>query len=440
MLSPRPMPANSPLTRRDFLRRAGLAGAALGFPAIIPASALGLDGAVAPSNRVALGAVGFNMGLTNLRNLAGVRGVEVVAVCDVDSANLRKGQAEAPRARAFRDWREMIGSAKLDAVTAAVPDHAHAALAIWAMDKGVDVFGEKPLAHHQAEGKAIVEAVHRNARVWQTGTWQRSVPNFRRAVEIVRNGHLGKIHRVEIGLPHGLDKSATYQAKGRGAPGAPPPSLDYDLWVGPAPFRPYHPRESHYFWRYSLHWGTGQVGNWFTHHGDIALWAMDLDHPSRGPSAIRSTSTYRKDPDGAWDVPADFTFECDLPGGAQLFASTEAKRGTTWHGEKGWLRVDRGLTEASDPALLRRPREEDEWAAAGSTEHWAEFIDGVRTRRRTVAHAEAAHAAFTVGALALISMRLGNRPLRWDPAAERVIGDPEADALRERPWRPGWKS
>jgi len=439
-MSPKRMPANPPLTRRHFLRRAGLAGAALGFPTLIPASALGLGGAVAPSSRVALGAVGFNMGLTNLRNLMGVRGVEVVALCDVDSANLRKGQAEAPGAALFRDWREMIAKAKLDAVTAAVPDHAHAALSIWALDKGIDVFGEKPLAHHQAEGKSIVEAAHRNARVWQTGTWQRSVPNFRRAVELVRNGHLGKVGRVEIGLPHGLDKSSTYQPRGRGRPGEPPASLDYDLWVGPAPLRPYHPKESHYFWRYSLHWGTGQVGNWFTHHGDIALWALDLDHPSRGPSAIRTTSTFRKDPDGAWDVPADFSFECDLPGGVQLFASTEAKRGTTWHGERGWLRVDRGLTEASDPALLSRPREEGEWVAAGSTQHWAEFVDAVRTRRRTVAHAEAAHASFTVGALALMSMQLGNRPLRWDPAAERVIGDPEADALRERPWRAGWRA
>ena len=432
------MPRRPALSRRDFLSRAGLTAAGLGFPTLIPARALGLDGTVAPSNRVVLGQVGFNMGMTNLRNLKGVRGVEVVAICDLDTVNLAKGRAEVPGAREYRDWREMFGKEQLDAVSAAVPDHAHAALALWALGKGIDVYGEKPLAHHQAEGKAIVEAVRQNGRVWQTGTWQRSVPNFRHAVELVRNGHLGKIGRIEIGLPKGLSTGQPYKAEGRGEPGKPPPSLDYDLWTGPAEARPYHPKESHYFWRFNLHWGTGQVGNWFTHHGDIGLWALDLDRTERGPSAIRTKSSYQKDAEGAWDVPVSFSFEAELPGGVQMTVSTDLPEGTKWYGDKGWLFVTRGKTQASDPALITRVPEEGEWRAPGTTAHWEEFIRCVRTRRRTVSHAAAAHASFTLGALALISMRLGDRPLRWDPVRQEILGDAEADALRSRKWRAGW--
>jgi predicted dehydrogenase len=138
------------------------------------------------------------MGMTNLRNLMGVRGVEIVALCDVDSQMLAKGSAEVPQAKTFRDWREMFAASKLDAVTASLPDHTHAAFSIWALNRGVDVYGEKPLAHHHAESLAIMEAAHRNGRIWQTGSWQRSVKNFRRAVELVRNGRIGKIQKVEV--------------------------------------------------------------------------------------------------------------------------------------------------------------------------------------------------------------------------------------------------
>ncbi len=432
--------ARTPLSsRREFLRRGVMASAGLlAFPNLIPASALGRDGTVAPSNRVALGAVGFEMGLTNLRNLMGVRGVEVVALCDVDSTQLAKGAAVAPNARLFRDWREMMERGKLDAVTAAVPDHTHAALAGWAMERGLDVYGEKPLAHHQSEGAALVAAAHRNGRIWQTGSWQRSVGNFRHAVELVRNGRIGKVRQVEVGLPHGLDNTKNYKPEGRGTIGQPPASLDYDLWTGPAEARPYHPKESHYFWRYNLHWGTGKVGDWLAHHGDIALWALDLDRPDRGPATIRTTASYVKNPEGAWDIPADFTIDAEMPGGATLAISTKHKQGTRWIGDKGWIFVTRGAITASDPKLLNAVIEDGEWHAPGGTEHWREFIESVRTRRRTVAPIEAAHSAFTIGALGLISMRLGNRPLRWDAVAQKIMGDSEADGLRFRKWRAGW--
>jgi len=432
--------ARTPLSsRREFLRRGVIASAGLlAFPNLIPASALGRDGTVAPSNRVALGAVGFEMGLTNLRNLMGVRGVEVVALCDVDSTNLARGAAVAPNARLFRDWREMIERGKLDAVTAAVPDHVHAALGGWAMERGLDVYGEKPLAHHQSEGAALVAAAHRNGRIWQTGSWQRSVGNFRHAVELVRNGRIGKVRQVEVGLPHGLDNTKSYKPERRGTIGQPPPSLDYDLWMGPAEARPYHPKESHYFWRYNLHWGTGKVGDWLAHHGDIALWALDLDRPDRGPTTIRTTASYVKDPEGAWDVPADFTIDTEMPGGITIAISTKHQQGTRWIGDQGWIFVTRGAITASDPKLLNSVIEDGEWHASGGTEHWREFIESVRTRRRTVAHIEAAHSAFTIGALGLISMRLGNRPLRWDAAAQKITGDSEADSLRFRKWRAGW--
>ena len=435
------MPSSAKGNRRDFIRRSAFTSAGLlAFPSLIPASALGLDGTVAPSNRIALGAVGFNMGMTNLRNLMGVRGVEIVALCDVDSQMLAKGAAEAPKAKTFRDWREMFAASKLDAVTASLPDHSHAAFSIWALNRGMDVYGEKPLAHHHAESLAIVEAAHRNGRIWQTGSWQRSVKNFRRAVELVRNGRIGKIQKVEVGVPNGLANTKSYKSENRGAPGRPPSQLDYDLWMGPAESRPYHPKESHYFWRYNLHWGTGQVGNWFTHHGDIALWGLDLDKPNRGPREIRTTASYVTDPDKCWDVPAEFTIDADLPGGIELKTSTKTREGTCWYGEKGWIYVNRGKTEASDPKILNSTIEDGEWHAPGNTEHWRDFIECVRTRQNTVAHVEAAHSAFTIGALGLISMRLNNRKLRWNPESQKVVDDPEADALRTRRWRAGWTS
>jgi len=226
----------SQLNRRSFLKNTALAGAVLGFPSIIPASALGKDGTVAPSNRLQLVGIGLKaQGGGVMRQLMSKKGVQVIAVCDVDRRVLKsssegvvkKGMA-APNQ--YVDFREMLAKEKPDAAIHGLPDHWHGVISCALLRAGIDVYGEKPLAKTWAEGKAIADAVKENGRVWQTGMWQRSTPNFRRGVELVRNGMLGKILKVEVGT--GPNKQVMPPAPQPGEKA--PAEVDYDLWVGPS--------------------------------------------------------------------------------------------------------------------------------------------------------------------------------------------------------------
>jgi len=236
-----------PITRRRFLKGAAALAAA---PYVVTSSALGADGRPPASERIVMGAIGVGgMGIANTRGFLGRDDVQFVAVCDVDEGHREEarqlvdehyGNADCA---AYVDFRDMLARGDLDAVCTALPDHWHAIPAIAAARAGIDVYGEKPLARSIREGRAICDAAERYGCVWQTGSWQRSSADFRRACELVRNGRLGRVHRVEVGLPG----SPTTEPQ---PPMPVPEGLDWDLWLGPAAWAPYTELRCHYNWRW----------------------------------------------------------------------------------------------------------------------------------------------------------------------------------------------
>ncbi|HEQ59982.1 MAG TPA: Gfo/Idh/MocA family oxidoreductase [Firmicutes bacterium] len=426
------------LSRREFLGKATAAGAALAFPALVPGSARGANGSVAPSNRIAMGALGIGwQGSYNLMDFLSKPEVQVVAVCDIDENHL-----EAARRRVnetygnedcatYRDFRQLLGRGDLDAVSLALPDHWHAIPAIEAARAGLDIYSEKPLSYSLLEGRAICNAVKRYGRIWQTGSWQRSRENFHYACQLVRNGRIGKVRYVEVGLPQGhYDFAGT---AGQETPGAPPPTLDYDLWLGPAPVAPYCPARVHKNWRWNLDYGGGQLLDWVGHHLDIAHWALDLEFT--GPVEIQGTG--RCSATGIWNTPTDYEVLCKYAHGLEILLGSDLPGGVKWYGQTGWIHVNRGLIDAVPKSLLREVIGPDEIQLHKSRDHVQDFLRGVRHRQATIAPCEVAHRSASVGHLALISILTGRR-IQWDPEKEEILNDPGATLYLSRAYREPW--
>jgi predicted dehydrogenase len=426
------------MDRREFLRIASLravgAGVALsGFPTIIRASALGLNGSVAPSNRIVMGAVGLGwMGAANVNSFLNKPEVQIVALCDVDPAVLKERTEavnkhyENQDCATYVDYREMLARDDLDAAMLALPDHWHGVAAVDALSAGCDVYAEKPLARSLLEGRAIVEATRRYGRIWQTGSWQRSTENFRRACEMVRSGRIGKVTRVDVGLGDGhADWNGT---KDRVKPEPPPAGFDYDRWLGPAQWTPYCPAKLHKTWRWNLDYGGGMLLDWVGHHVDIAHWGLDLDHT--GPVEVECTGTFGT---GFWNAPLSYHGVCKYANGLEMTVSSANPMGTKWIGDRGSIWVTRG-DFSTDPKSIGREPIKPEERLYTSTDHWQNFVDGVKSRAETITPAESSHRSASVAQLCLISMQVG-RKLRWDPVKERFLNDPEADRLLMSPMR-----
>lgn len=431
------------MRRRDFLKTAPFAAAgAACFPTIVRASALGRAGRPAPSDRIVMAGIGFGMqGIPNMRNFLENGDVQWVAVCDVDRGHLEEARRTVDdhygnRACAVtRDFRELFARRDLDAVSIAVPDHWHAIVALSAVRAGLDVYGEKPLTHGLREGRALCDAVRRYGRVWQTGSWQRSVENFHRAAELVRNGRLGRIFQVEVGLPEGhWDFAETF---GREAVTPVPEGLDYDLWLGPAPRFPYREAAVHMNWRWNMAFGGGQLMDWVGHHVDIAHWGLGFD--TTGPVAVEARGEYAKS--GIYDSPVRYRVDATYADGTPLVVAggyPEIWGGTKWIGERGWIWVDRGEFR-TEPAGLRNDEiGPGEVRLTRSRDHYRDFLDCVRDRASTIAPCEVAHRSASVGHLGVAAMIVG-RKIRWDPATETVPGDPEAERLLALSYRAPWQ-
>src|ERR1035438_3214626 len=291
----------SGISRRHFLATAGLALAA---PTIIPASALGREDQPAPSKRITMGVVGWGMmGPGNTDAFLGMKDCQVVAACDLDTNHLKQaldkinGHYKNQDCKPYHDYRDMMARTDIDAVMIAVPDHWHAMLATEAAKHKKDIYGEKPLARTIAEQQAIVKAVQKNKRIWQTGSWQRSQAPFRKAAEIVRNGLIGKVTRVEVGLPEGHSDFAGTKNKMSITP--PPANLDYPFWIGPSKMEPYIEGRVHMNWRWNYNTGGGQLLDWIGHHCDIAHWGMNMDNG--GPSEIEGQGEFPPS-DAVWNT------------------------------------------------------------------------------------------------------------------------------------------
>ncbi len=422
-------------TRRTLLRRTALAGLVLGLPAFVPGR---LFGAEAPSRRIALGMIGCGgQGRTDCTNFLGQAQVRVVAVCDADRAKaeaLKKkvDQTYGDNACAvYQDLREMLAKAKLDAVGTALPDHWHATAGILAMRAGCDVYGQKPLVRTIREGRLLSDTAKRLGRVYQTGSQQRSEARFRRACELVRNSRLGRIQRIEVAIV--VRKRVASEPDY----GTPPPQLDWDLWLGPAPARPYSRTLASYNWRWVSDFGGGSLTDWGAHHLDITLWSLGLDRS--GPVEVSATAEFPGS--GMFDNPTDFTIDYQLPDGTPVrLLPGEDKglgNGVTWYGERGRLFVNRGALIADPPVILKEPLEPGELRLPVSNDHYGDFLAAVVARREPIATVEVGHRTATMALLGEIAYRTGRR-IRWNPELETIDGDPDASALLGRTNRQGW--
>jgi len=431
------------LSRRHFL---GLTTAALAFPSIIPASALGRDGKPAPSGRITVGAVGSGtMGTGNVISFLDLKECQVVAACDVDRKHLNALVGKVNKryddkgCKAYHDYRELMARPDIDAVMLATPDHWHALVAVEAARRKKDIYGEKPLARTIAEQQAIVKAVEANHRIWQTGSWQRSVANFHKAAEIVRNGLIGKVTRVEVGLPGG--QGGRVQKPEDMLPSTPPPELDYDTWIGPSKMYDYIKGRVHREWRWNYNTGGGQLMDWVGHHCDIAHWGCDFDNS--GPFEIDGKGEFPP-VDAVWNTCPKYWIVLKYPRDITMIIAggyDEIRSGTKWIGTEGWVHVNRGVFQASNEEwrdYRQLPEELRKVKLPISTNHHANFLECIKSRQPTITPVETAHHSAIPGHLGLISMLVG-RKLKWDVQKEVILDDPEASKLLGRPYRAPWK-
>jgi predicted dehydrogenase len=436
--------ADTGLSRRRFLAAAGMA---LTAPLFIPGSAFGAENRPAPSNRITLGVVGWGMmGPGNTQALMQLPDCQVVAACDLDKNHLKQacdsinGHYKNQDCKAYHDYREMMARKDIDAVMLAVPDHWHALVACEAARNKKDIYGEKPLARTIAEQQAIVKAVQKNKRVWQTGSWQRSERNFHYASEVVRNGLIGKLTRVEVGLPSG---HADFAGTGKKTDiTQPPPELDYETWIGPSKMEPYIQARGHMNWRWNYNTGGGQLLDWIGHHCDIAHWGMDCDES--GPYEVSGQGEFPA-PDAVWNTCTKYRITCLYPKEITMIIAgghRDIRGGTKWIGTEGWIWVDRGnALECSNEKLAEGrvlPDEQRKVKLIKTKNHYRDFIDCIKSRARTVTPVETAHHSAIPGHLGLIAMQTG-RKILWDARKEKILSDKEAAKRLTRDYRKPYK-
>jgi predicted dehydrogenase len=361
----------------------------------------------------------------------------------------------------------MLARPEIDAVMIAVPDHWHAIAAIEAARNKKDIYGEKPLAKTIAEQQAIVKAVQKYKRIWQMGSWQRSTANFHKGAEIVRNGLIGKITRVEVGLPSGqadedrrgrmlLDRLAKLNLPDNptnlskivsGSPAfaaavsEPPADFDYDVWTGPSRKLPFIDARLHKNWRWNYNTGGGQLMDWIGHHCDIAHWGMDADNS--GPLEVEGHGDF-PDPEAIWNTCTKYRIELKYPNDITMTIAggyPDIRGGTKWIGTEGWVWVDRGAFDASNQDwrdYKQLPEEMRKVKLYESNDHRRNFIECVKSRQPTITPVETGHHSAIPGHLSLISMITG-RKIRWDSKKEVILHDAEASKLMSRPYRKPWK-
>lgn len=420
--------------------------------------------AVALTPRLALAADRPGIGVIGLRYQGSVIAAQakphgrIVAIADVDRDCLDlaiidknvKGQtgmspeeiyAGVAAADRHPDYRRLLDDERIDVILIGTPDHWHAKMLIDAVKAGKDVYCEKPLTLTIDEGKEIRKAVRETGRIVQVGSWHRSDHRFRLAVEMVRQGRIGKLEKVEVVL--GKNKVG-----GPFAARPVPKNLDWNQWQGQTPDVPYVPERTHYTFRWWLDYSGGQLTDWGAHHVDIARWAIDAE-----PVEIEGQATYPS-ASGGYDVPLGYFVRYRFANGVEMTVADHGRNGILFTGSEGRLFVNREnlsgkpVEDLKDRPLPReaftlydfdnRSRPERSGKIDAITNHMGNFFDCVAARRQPIADVESGHRSVTVCHLGNIACRLG-RPLKWDPAAERFVADAAADGLRSRPQRAGFE-
>ena len=427
---------NPQLSRRRFLQRAAACGVALVAPTIIPARVFGHGWRAAPGNRVTIGMIGVgDHGVArNLRGFLAQPDAQIVAVCDVDGGRCQRAQEMVHKAygntdcAAYRDFREILARADVDAVMISTPDHWHAAISLMAIRAGKDVICEKPTLTIQ-EGRIVSDVVRQTGALFQTSTEDRSLIVYHRMAELVRNGRIGKLQTIRVGLPGARKPVVSPAAE------PVPADFDYDLWLGPAPLAPYCAARCHYNFRWISDYSGGMLPDWGMHLFDTAQWANDTEHT--GPVSIEGRGEFPAE--GLYNTASEFHLEYTYANGVKMLADSGGVglrfEGTAgWIANQGWI----GALTASSPELLRTrigPDEINLETCLGG-EH-RNFLDCVKTRRACYFPAEIGHRCSTVCHLGNAALQLG-RKLTWDPVKEEYPGDATANRLRSRVMRAPW--
>jgi predicted dehydrogenase len=417
-------------SRRTFLKNALLASGGI---SIVPRHVLG-QGFIAPSDRINIGVIGAGTQARGLSSIfVGLKDTQVIAACDVNTkkmdafiesyltATAKNNQPKkAKDLSQYLDYQDLIARDDIDAVVIGTPDHWHAKPAIDAMAAGKHVYCEKPLSHTILEGRAMVNAARKHQKILQTGSHQRSIEQFRKACELIRNGYLGKVKKVtvSVGNPYSECK-LPYQPT--------PDHIDWDRWVGPAQMRPYHETivEADFFprWRWFKEFGGGIIADWGAHMFDIVQWALGTDNtgpvtftPPREPNAVRGLSMVYAD--GVEVVHDDF-----CRGNAVRF-----------EGEKGVLTVSREFLDSNPANIVSATIGKSETHLYKSEHHQQDWIDAIKQNTLPVCDVEIGHRSASICHIANIAYEL-NRPLSWNPQDEVFLGDDEANLKRSKLYR-----
>ena len=454
--------------RRRFLTRSLQATAAVAgawtIPNLIPSSALGLDGAAAPSERIRLGLVGCgNHGVYwNLKQVFRCPEVQVVAVCDVDADHLADAQKYADEHQrpiygdaykpcdGYSDFRKLVLRKDIDALCNATPDHWHAIPTIMALRCDKDCISEKPLTLFVDEGKIMCRAVAEHKRVFQTASENRSIDTYIRLTELVRGGVIGKLTHIDVMLPVGnteMRLGPQYKETFNRREVEPiPPQLNYPMWIGQAPMMPYIPARVHGSFRWNLAFSGGVLTDWGAHMIDLAQWGHDTEHT--GPVEVEGKGDFPPR-DAVFNTAPTFTLNYKYADGVTMTVSAKSPL-IRFEGTDGWIQCKnwRGSLQASkremldvviDPEKVKvyRPSEiEDRKAGDRGGEH-RNFYDCMKTRQPCYAPAEIGHRSITIAHIGNIAMMLG-RKLQWDPTKEDFVGDREASAMLTREQREPW--
>jgi predicted dehydrogenase len=461
------------LSRRGFLHRALAVMAATGVPAWYGREVLAQDKKetrVGPNDKVIMGAIGIGSPQSRGRAIAhdalNTKRAQYIAVCDVDGRHRDNAVADMKKAgqevKAYKDFRELLDNKDIQAVTIATPDHWHAIIAVEAMKRGKDIYCEKPLTLTVAEGQAVADVAKKTGRTFQTGSMQRSDGRFRLACELVRNGRLGKIRRVETRI--GANPTSPSLPKVET-----PKELDWNFWLGPTPAVDFVEMtrgrqvltRCHYEFRWWYDYSGGKMTDWGAHHNDIAQWGLGMDEsgpvavvaegaaPSKEPNSYNCHPTFKV----TYTYPGDIKLVCSH---TQLDSAPDPKRtkikgrggqeravnhdnGILFVGEDNeWLFVNRELIRASDPKIIDEPLPEDRKVRLYvSDNHMANFFDGMRDHKPCICSAEVGFHSVVVCHIGVIALRTG-KSLKWDSAKMR-FDDEAANKMLSRPMREPWK-
>lgn len=449
------------MERRDFLKNSSavMAGTII-LPTIVPSTVFGKN---APSNKINVAQIGFGrIAMTHdLAETLRYDEARIIAVADLDSNRVAKGKQfiedyynkktgskEAVNVKTYGDYREMLLNKDIDAVMISTPDHWHSQPAIEAALAGKDVYLQKPTSLTIAEGRMLVDVVKKKGTILQVGTQQRAMPQFRIAAELVRNGRIGKLHTVKIGLPG--------DPAGPDAPEMPvPKNLNYDMWLGSTPEVYYtetrvHPQNSmsdRPGWLRCEQFGAGMITGWGQHHFDSAAWGMDTEYT--GPISINSMAQFPKS--GLWDVHGEFIAVAEYKNGITMITSGGYPNGIRYEGSEGWIFVTRGdytasatdpiakgksskALDASDPKILSSIIKENEIHLYKIDNQHGNWLDCIKTRKAPISPVEIGHRACSICLITHISMKLG-RKLDWNPETEMFVKDDEANKMLSRSQR-----